>query len=310
MWTLLLRQDAKFTRFDLRGLARRNEKSVAPAVAPGGPVVSLTTHGQRLDSVYLTLESIARGSLLPSRIILWLQNSQTLTGRPDSLRRLENRGVEVRLTQDYGPHTKYYPYLESIERFDAPLVLADDDVLYPRTWLSGLATSLRANSKVVSCYRAHVVRLVDREVSPYLTWRPCRSTAPSPLHFATAVSGCIYPPALLSKIKEAGSGFMVMCPRADDIWLHVSALRAGFRVKQIGTRPLVFPFVPGTQTNGLSMSNVKLLQNDQQISKTYRAADIDLLLSERSEHADDAESDGAMGGTCAACAESQGCEDS
>jgi hypothetical protein len=212
------------------------------------------------------------------------------------LRRLEDRGIEVCLTRDYGPHTKYYPYLESMERFDTPLVLADDDVLYPRTWLRGLATSLKANSKVVSCYRAHVVRLVHREVSPYVTWRPCRSTAPSPLHFATGVSGCIYPPALLSKIKAAGSGFMETCPRADDIWLHVNALRAGFRVKQIGTRPLVFPFVPGTQTNGLSVSNVKLLQNDQQISKTYRAADIDLLSSEPSEHADDAERDGPMAG--------------
>jgi hypothetical protein len=79
---------------------------------------------------------------------------------------------------------------------------------------------------------------------------------------------------------------MVTCPRADDIWLHVNALRAGFRVMQIGTRPLVFPFVPGTQANGLSVSNVKLLQNDQQISQTYRASDIDLLLSERSEHAE------------------------
>ncbi len=308
-WTLLLRQDAKFTRFDLRSLARRNEKSVAPSVAPGGPVVSLTTHGPRLDSVYLTLESIARGSLLPSRIILWLQDLHAWIRRPDSLRRLEDRGIEVRLTQDYGPHTKYHPYLESMQRFDVPLVLADDDVLYPRTWLSGLATSLKANSKVVSCYRAHVVRLVHGEVSPYLTWRPCRSTAPSALHFATGVSGCIYPPALLSKIKAAGGGFMETCPRADDIWLHVNTLRAGFSVRQIGTRPLVFPFVPGTQTNGLSMSNVKLLQNDQQISKTYRAADIDLLLSEWAEHADDAESDRAMGGTCASCPESQGCGD-
>jgi hypothetical protein len=298
MWMFLLRQDVKFTRFDLRSLVRRNERSARAAVAPGGPVVSLTTHGQRIDSVYLTLESIARGSLLPSRIILWLHNLQALIKRPDSLRRLEDRGIEVRFTQDYGPHTKYYPYLESMERFEAPLVLADDDVLYPRTWLSGLATSFRANSETVSCYRAHVVGLSHREVSPYLTWRPCRSTAPSPRHFATGVSGCIYPPALLGKVKAAGVGFLETCPRADDIWLHVNTVRAGFRIKQIDTRPLVFPFVPGTQTNCLSISNVKLLQNDRQIIKTYSAADIDLLLSEGPEHADGVESDCAMRMKC------------
>jgi hypothetical protein len=298
MWTWLQRQDAKFIRFDLRSLVHRNERSLAPAVAPGGPVVSLTTHGTRINSVYLTIESIARGTLLPSRIILWLQDLDVLTGRPESLRRLEDRGVEVRLSRDYGPHTKYYPYLESTERFDVPLVLADDDVLYPKAWLRSLATSFRVNPEASSCHRAHIVGLIHREVSPYLTWRPCRSTSPSSRHFATGVSGCIYPPALLSKIKAAGRGFTETCPRADDIWLHVNTLRAGFRIKQIGTRPLVFPFVPGTQTTGLSLSNVKLLQNDRQISKTYSTADIDLLLSEGLEHAVDVESGGAAGRTC------------
>jgi hypothetical protein len=197
-------------------------------------------------------------------------------------------------------------------RFDAPLVLADDDALYPRSWLAGLVASLRANSKVVSCYRAHVLGLIHRKVSPYLSWHPCRSTEPNTRHFATGVSGCIYPPALLSKIKAAGDGFVETCPRADDIWLHVNTLRAGFSIKQIGTRPLVFPFVPGTQTDGLSVSNVRLLQNDLQISKSYSAADIDLLLAERPEQAIDAESDGAMGRIpvpreeTGVCAESRG----
>ena len=42
-----------------------------PIVSPGGPVVSLTTHGDRVRSVYLVIESIGRGQTLPSRIILW-----------------------------------------------------------------------------------------------------------------------------------------------------------------------------------------------------------------------------------------------
>jgi hypothetical protein len=279
IWVSLLRQDAKFTRFDLRNLARRNKIEKASSIAPGGPVVSLTTHGRRIESIYLTLESIARGSVLPSRIILWIDNPEHFKRRPVSLRRLENRGVEVLLTENYGPHTKYYPYLESVATCDEPLVTADDDIVYPRTWLSGLVASFRNNGNVVSCYRAHVVELVDRNVAPYLTWLPCRSSEPDVRNFATGVSGCIYPPALLAKIKAAGTKFRELCPRADDIWLHVNTIRAGFEIKQIGPWPLVFPFVPGTQADGLSISNVGLTENDFQISKTYGPGDIEILLS-------------------------------
>lgn len=279
IWALILRQDAKFTRVDLRALERRNKIEKALVVASDGPVVSLTTYEKRIDSVYLTLESIARGSLLPSRFILWLQDRDLFRNRPSSLRRLEDRGLEVRLAAKYGPHTKYYPYLESTDMFEKPLVIADDDTVYPRTWLSGLMAGFNHNMNVVNCYRAHVMRLVDDKVAPYLSWRPCRTTEASARHFATGVSGCIYPPGLLKAIKAAGTDFLGRCPRADDVWLHANALRAGFEIKQLHARSLTFPFVPGTQASGLSLSNAQSGQNDIQIRDTYSPADIGRLLS-------------------------------
>jgi hypothetical protein len=279
IWALLLRQDAKFTKIDLTNLQQRNRRETAPVVGSEGPIVSLTTHGSRIKSVHLALESISRGSMLPSRIVLWLDDDETFIRRPLSLRRLEDRGLEVRLAPRYGPHTKYYPYLESHDAFEKPLVIADDDVCYPRAWLKGLALSYKEDPAVVSCYRAHVVGLDNGRVAPYLNWKPCRSSNASARHFATGVSGCIYPPAFLREIKAAGTGFLDLCPRADDIWLHVRALRAGFEVRQIGTRSLVFPFIPGTQAAGLSASNVWRRQNDVQIEKTYNSDDIEKLRS-------------------------------
>lgn len=284
IWALLLRQDAKFTKIDLTNLQRRNRQETAPVIASEGPIVSLTTHGNRINSVYLTLESMGRGSMLPSRIFLWLDDEDAFIRRPLSLRRLEDRGVEVRLAPRYGPHTKYYAYLESRDVFERPLVIADDDICYPRAWLRGLAVSYNQDPAVVSCYRAHVVSLDGGRLSPYLEWKPCRSSNPSARHFATGVSGCIYPPALLREIKAAGTEFLELCPQADDIWLHVRALRAGFAVRQIGTRPLVFPFVPGTQAAGLSASNVQRWQNDVQIEKAYNSDDIQKLGTTRRPH--------------------------
>ena len=110
-WLLVLRQDTKFTKFNIRRLRHRNLVSRSSVIAPGGPVVSLTTFGPRLETVYLAIESIGAGTLLPSRFILWIQDEQTFQNRPQSIRNLEARGLEVRHTQEYGCHSKYYPYL-------------------------------------------------------------------------------------------------------------------------------------------------------------------------------------------------------
>jgi hypothetical protein len=278
-WLFLLRHEIKFTRLHLRRLHRRNQRSTASVVAGSGPVVSLTSHGDRLRTVHLALESIAAGSVLPSRLILWVDTAEAFTNRSLGLQRLVERGLEIYLCSNFGPHTKYYPYLLSTDRFETPFVTADDDILYSRWWLEGLARSHRDNPGNVNCYRAHVMRLERGAFTPYQTWLPCKSTYPSYLHFATGVSGCIYPPSFLTKLRLAGSEFLELCPKADDVWLHVNAVRAGIKIRQVWNRPLRFPIVPGSELSGLYHSNFLLGRNNEQIGNTYTAADIAILES-------------------------------
>jgi len=274
LWLEFASLDLRSAKVCLSWLERRNRSSSAPVVAPGGPVVSLTTYGKRIDTVYLTLETVARGALLPSRLILWMDDERAYARRPDTLRRLEARGLEVILTKNYGPHTKYYPFLISGARLDVPLVTVDDDTLYPRGWLKSLAESYKEEPYMIHCCRAHVVELEGEGFAPYISWQRCRSTVPSVLNFATGVSGVIYPPAFQEKVKAAGLEFVEMCPKADDIWLHVQALRGGFQVKQLKTWEQSFPVMPGTQDMGLIQGNVHGSQNDVQIRRTYTAEDI------------------------------------
>lgn len=278
-WLFLLRHETKYTRIHLRRLMLRNRFSTAPVVSAGGPVVSLTTYGQRFRSVHLVIESIAAGSLLPSRLILWIDNPADLDRQPAGLRRLVDRGLEIRLSDNYGPHTKYFPWLLAEDNFDVPLVTADDDLVYSRWWLEGLVRANREYPDAINCYRAHVVHTTGGFLAPYNSWKPCHSSQPSFSHFATGVSGCIYPPGFLAHLKRAGDAFLTLCPKADDVWLHMNALRSGYRVRQIRTRPLRFPFVPGTQNSGLYHDNVLQSRNDDHIRSTYSAADIEMLES-------------------------------
>ena len=277
---LILRQEAKHFHFNSRRLQAQNLQSNDRIVVDRGPIVSLTTFGQRLQTVHLAIESIGLGSVLPSRIILWIADRALFEGRPDSLRRLESRGLEVKLSEAYGPHTKYFPFLQSETVFEQPLITADDDVIYSKWWLAGLITAYEHDAQVLNCYRAHRIEIENGKLARYRMWSSCRSTEPSFLHFTTGVSGCLYPPAMLTCLKESGDVFLNTCPRADDVWLNVTALRRDFKVKQVLNRPVNFPLIAGTQSSGLWQSNVLRDQNDVQLAATYTEQDVARLVKE------------------------------
>ena len=148
-------------------LELRNRFSRTSLLSEAGPVVSLTTYGKRAKTVYLAIESIGRGTALPSRLILWLDELDFFKDLPKQLRRLQARGLEVRLCENLGPHKKYYPYVESQDHFDLPLVTADDDILYPPGWLKGLVNGMRRYPGTIHCYRARVLALGSDGVAPY-----------------------------------------------------------------------------------------------------------------------------------------------
>jgi hypothetical protein len=264
-------------------LSRRNLTATTPLTG-GAPVcVSLTTYGKRLESVFITIESIGAGHLRPARLILWLDDAAAFAAPPKALQRLVSRGLEIKLTDNLGPHTKYHAYVTGENDGVRALVTADDDIIYPPKWLEGLMAAHGRHPDDVICYRAWVVGTDDGTVTPYDSWDPCLSTQPSLRNFATGVSGVLYPAPMVEQIAAAGVSFKNTCPAADDIWLHAVALRAGRRIRQLTTRPQHFPLIPDTQATGLAQSNFVGKRNDLQAAATYSPEDIALLDAQPSE---------------------------
>jgi hypothetical protein len=262
-------------------LELRNRFSSEPVLSCNkGPVVSLTSYGKRLHRVHLAIESIARGQMLPFRLMLWLEDEEMVRRPSAPLVRLMRRGLEIRLCKDWGPHKKYYPYVASQDTFESPLATADDDVLYPSTWLQGLMAAHERFPKCVNCYRARRILLRAEKLAPYREWPLCASDEACPTVIATGVSGVIYPPALLAVLRKAGTAFESMCPRADDLWLHVQAMRAGYLVRQMQPAPVHFPHIPGSQDNSLYSQNCTQMDgNDRQFADTYDGRDLACLIS-------------------------------
>ncbi len=253
----------------------RNWLSRAAVVDPAsGVVVTLTSHAGRVRKVFAAIESIGRGLKRPARIILYLGHTYEKQTLPESLQRLVSRGLEIIYCDDVGPHTKFFPYLLSQSSLDMPLVTADDDKLYDKYWLATLEAKWRREPELIHCFRAREIRLNRNGIAPYWDWPLCTSDQPSILHFATGVSGVIYPPSFQKLLKQEGNLFLELCPKADDIWLHVMALRHGYRIRQVSAKSLEYPGIPGASQYALRRINVDDLGNDEQIKKTYLPDDI------------------------------------
>ncbi len=281
IWHLLRRSSQislKMVRLALLQLA--NLYGRLPITGSAGPVVSLTTYGARARSVHLAIESIGRGRMLPSRLILWIDEAALFENLPAGIRRLQKRGLEVRSCKDYGPHKKYFPYLESLREAQIPLVTADDDLLYPRDWLQRLAEAFQKYPGMLNCYRAHLVALDRYGVAPYKHWSPVCSTRPSFRHFATSGAGIILPTGLQRILKQKGASFLRCCPKADDIWLNVQALRAGYLVRTVARKQFRLLGIPGTQKSALSHQNCTGEENDRQIAATYTHEDMQIMFKD------------------------------
>lgn len=230
-------------------------------------VVSLTSYGPRISRVFATIESIGEGTIKPKRLILYLDNSFQQKKIPKSIKRLEERGLEIIFCHDDGPHKKYRPYLLSQKKHTSPLVTADDDVLYPKYWLNDLFIAHENNSKIIYCHRARIFKQNNLEVAPYRTWVPCVNTEAGLDVFSLGVSGVIYPASFLNRLitLSSSNAFSDITPNADDIWLNMLARFWGYKKQQIRSEPAEFSQIPLSSSSALHHKNVAQGGNDIQI---------------------------------------------
>lgn len=262
-------------RYGIRNLVSRQS-----VVGQTPVVVSLTTYSDRVFSVATALESIGAGTVKPARLILWLDDDLALppSGLPRNLLRLQRRGLEVLVSENTGPHGKYFGYVTSQQHHEVPLVTADDDIMYPREWLSKLFTAHQSHPDDVLGHWVRTITLADNgSIANYASWKAAGNTIARPNNFAVGVSGVLYPAPMLQELAARGKGFTLHCAKADDIWLHHTALINGRRIRQYSAKPRHFPIIPGTQGKSLKESNVAGGGNDECIKNTYSEGDLQLL---------------------------------
>lgn len=249
----------------------RHRFASTPVTGDALVVVSLTSYGARVKQLHYVVESIGRGHVRPTALIIWLDD-ESLRGMPArTVSRLRRRGVEVRSCPDYGPHKKQYPYAASTDRPAVPLITADDDCLYPRDWLQRLVAAHDQRPDTVHCHRARRIHVTDDAIAPYFTWPLVDHAAPNFANVAIGVGGTLYPSRLLDALAARGMAFLDACPFADDLWVHATAVGSGIRVCQLRPEPLDPPTLPRSQRQTLRTHNVAGGGNDAVVGALYSA---------------------------------------
>ena len=188
----------------------------------GKVYISVASYPRRFATLDLTLRCLLSQSVSADGVLLWIPPG-TERALPRAVTKLRRVGLTIRESPvDHGPFNKIVHALPLYP--EATIVIADDDVSYPREWLAGLIDAHIANPSSVLAYRAHAIgRAGDGTIAPYNHWRPAGKGDEHVL--ATGVGGVLYPPDALHPDVTNATLFSKLCPTADDLWLCWMAYR-------------------------------------------------------------------------------------
>jgi len=240
-------------RFSSKALNKGNE----------GVVISLTTYGERINSVYLTIESLFNQKQPVNKIYLWLSRQDTSEGSlPRTLLRLQARGLTIKFVDENLYSYKKLIYTYEIEKTEVEYIAtADDDVYYPRKWLEKLLlVSKREKNKAVLCYRGKIIQFKAGKLDDYSDWPTADNTDNDKNKIMpTGVSGVLYPINSLKDVNQKNI-FLDGFKTADDIWFKFITLKNGFQSRLITQNSVHFPPVISSingPLKGLEVINVE-----------------------------------------------------
>ena len=236
-------------------------------------VVSLTTFGNRINCVHLTIASLLKQTLKPYDLVLWLDEDEfNKDNIPIVLKEMVSRGLSIKYTHNIRSYKKLIPTLQLYP--EKTIITVDDDILYPETLTENL---VKMHNKYPECIIYNLGSKItfdkNKRIRKYNDWEEnCINDEPSSLFLAIGVGGVLYPPYSLDKEILNENKFMQLAPYADDLWFKAMALKRGTRYIHATVGQVIYRnnfldfFVPieDVQLDKLSLINVIKGQNDVQ----------------------------------------------
>lgn len=242
-------------------------------------VVSLTTHGSRIQTVCFAVESVFFQTNKPDRVVLYLNRDEfSSADLPLLLRRQMDRGLEIRYVKDIGPHTKLLPALKEFP--EAVIITVDDDYMYPFDMVERLVASHRKYPAAVCCNHSRELKFdTPSKLAAYDTFPMCfpKENTLSLNLLAEGFGGILYPPHSLSDTVFDERLIAELSPHADDLWFKAMELLNGTPVVQLARNRYWFRTMLSeecVQESGLKNYNNGKKGNDIQLQALFSFFDL------------------------------------
>ena len=250
------------------GVEKNNDKSV---------IISLTTYGERINSVHIAIESLFEQTKKADRIILWLdENEFIFDDLPLVLKKMINRGLEIKFCPNYKSYKKLIPVLMLQEH--ALIITVDDDIIYPRTMIENM---IKTHNKYPDCvvfnYGLEILLNKKGEPLAYEKWRAKGDFCfPSLKYIGIGCGGILYPENVFHSDIFSIENIFDLAPTTDDLWFKFMTYLNDVKYVQTNFGPKIesevdflenFLTIDKIQKQRLGDINVSNGQNDVQLKK-------------------------------------------
>lgn len=247
-------------------------------------IASLTSYGDRIHTVNMTIETILNQTLKADKVILWLSEDEfSMNTIPQALHKLALNGLTIKFCKDLKSYKKLIPTLKFFP--NDIIITFDDDVLYKNNIIEKLYNSYLEEPNVIHCMRGHKMTFdANIKLQPYNNWSMLSNCFQSKYEiFPTGVAGILYFPGCFNNEVFNEERFLTLAPHGDDIWFKAMSLLQGVKSKIVmQTEEEIdnLSFIDNTQTNGLwsQINQFEESGNDKQIKAVFEYYDIYHLL--------------------------------
>lgn len=246
-----------------------------------GLTVSLTTFGQRIEEVFLAIESIGFQSIKAGRVVLWLADDEfTYEELPSTLKRQIKRGLTIEFCEDLKQYKKLIP---SLKKYPEDVIITiDDDVIYNFDLVEVLYRNYLKRPDIIFCTAAARILLNSKnKILPYSQWikNDLLAQEAHVMNFPIGFGGILYFPGCFDDRITDKQYFQRYAPYADDIWFKAMSLSKNIKVAsvfhQFGAASQQIA-ISESQLDSLSRINVVNDMNDIQLKETFDFVGIDM----------------------------------
>lgn len=232
-------------------------------------VVSLSAEEENFDTLEYTLYSIFNQKIKPDNVVLWISNKYELTDLPYSVTKYVKNGLDIRFVDDKKSFTKIIYALKEFR--NCIIVTADENIYYPKQWLSKLYLSYISSPKDIHVHSARIVAENNLKPAPQRVWKnPAKAEKADFVYFPVSTGGVLYPPECFVREVAREDIYGKKVNTSWEIWSWVMALVSDRKIRLVKNHINRFAVVDGLSAFKTYTNRVKNRPHaDEELAKLF-----------------------------------------